>query len=55
MRRMYTESVHLLVRTVGVLHLVVHRCDMLTGADALVTPVALALASAAGFSQLFSP
>lgn len=37
------------------LDLVVHGCDMLTGTDALVTAIAVTLASVAGFSQLFSP
>ncbi len=52
---MYHESVHLLVGTLGVLHLVVYGCDMLTGADPPVTAIALALASVAGLSQVFSP
>jgi hypothetical protein len=39
----------------AVLDLVVHGCDMLTGASAPVTAIAVTLASAAGFSQLFSP
>lgn len=55
LRRMYHESVHLLVGTLGVLHLVVYGCDMLTGADPPVTAIALALASVAGLSQVFSP
>lgn len=54
LRRMHS-AVDLLVRTVGVFDLVVHRCDMLGGADVLVTGTAVTLASVAGFSQVFSP
>jgi hypothetical protein len=38
-----------------VFDLVVHGRDMLTSPDALVAPIAVALASIAGLAQLFSP
>jgi hypothetical protein len=45
----------MLDRPMGVLHLVVYRAIMLTDDGLLVFAVGLVLASAAGFSQLFSP
>ena len=55
LRRMHEEPEQLLGRPMGVLDLVVHGWFMLTGAETLITPVGVALAAAAGFSQLFSP
>lgn len=52
---MHHESEHVLVRIVRLFDLVVHGPVMLTGESMLVAVVGMALASGAGFSQLFSP
>ena len=46
---------HLLVRPMGVLHLVVHEPIVLIAEGTLAAVIAMALAAAAGLSQLFSP
>ena len=54
LRRVHSAS-DVLAGAVGVFDLVVYGRDMLTSPDALVVPVAVALASVAGLAQLFSP
>jgi hypothetical protein len=52
---MHPEPEHLLVRRLGVLHLVVHGAVVLIAEGTLVAAIAMGLAAVAGFSQLFSP